>query len=96
MITTTWISIPALILAIGFRTYTSVRFYQPYRNGIIPIGGRISLAKLSRARAYAKTGQAKALLTRYRRWYVLYLALFYAAIAIFLAGAFKSSTPILK
>ena len=96
MFTITWIAIPALTLLIGFKIYISVRFYQLYRNGILPVGGRISLAKLSRARAYAKTDEARALITRYLRWYVLYLLVFYAALAIVIARIFRSSIPMLK
>lgn len=91
-----WISIPILLLAIAFRIYSSVRFYQLYRNGVIPVGGRISLAKLSRAKRYARTDEAKVQIRQYRRWYVLYLIFLYSAFAIFFVRVFRSAAPMLK
>jgi len=86
-----WIVVTIFVIAAGFNVFCSLRFYNLYRLGVIPEGGRISLAKFNRALKQAKNETDRKKILQNRRWYILYLIWFYIALAGIIVSLFKST-----
>jgi hypothetical protein len=78
--TMNWVIFSIFALVMGFNFYCSVKFLHLYRRRVVIEGGRISLAKLRRSLDLAKNDTDRKEITRFRRWYILYLVCFYLAL----------------